>query len=237
MGIGVTGVANAIETLGYSYGSPTFLRILDEIMLTLTSECYKASALLAKEKGSFPLYDKDKYPYGSFIKKLPEDVQAAIRKNGMRNSHLISIAPTGTISLAADNVSSGIEPVFSTSFDRTIQTVEGPRVEAVTDYGARVLGTKPKTADECSVKEHMDTLIVASKWVDSAVSKTCNVGADVSFTDFKDIYMAAWKGGTKGCTTFRAAGKRMGILVAAPQEGEGAACYVDPKTGVRTCDE
>lgn len=236
MGLGFTGVANALEALGYEYGSPQFIKFLSELTRNFTNEVYHASAMLAAEKGPFPLYDKEKYLQGKFIQKLDKDVQDAIRENGIRNSHLTSIAPTGTISLAADNVSSGIEPVFSYGFDRTIQTYEGPRIERVDDYGVRVFGVRGKTADQCSVTEHVDTLIAVSEWIDSAVSKTCNVGDTVTFEEFKDIYLRAFKGGAKGCTTFRAAGKRMGILNAAPQEGEGAACYVDPETGKKTCE-
>lgn len=236
MGLGFTGVANALEALGYEYGSQQFIKFLSELTRNFTNEVYMASAELAKEKGSFPLLDKEKYLAGKFINKLDDDVKAAIRNYGIRNSHLTSIAPTGTISLTADNVSSGIEPVFSYGFDRTIQTYEGPRIERIDDYGVRVFGVKGKTADQCSVTEHVDTLIAVSEWIDSAVSKTCNVGDDVTFDEFKDVYVRAWKGGAKGCTTFRVSGKRMGILNAAPQEGEGAACYIDPETGKKTCE-
>jgi ribonucleoside-diphosphate reductase alpha chain len=235
MGLGVTGVANALEALGYSYGSEKFCSYLDDLLQNFTNEVYRASAMLAAEKGAFPLYTKD-YLEGAFIAGLDEDVKELIKTHGIRNSHLTSIAPTGTISLVADNISSGIEPVFSYGFDRTIQTYEGPRVERVDDYGLRVFGVRGKTANECTVDEHLAVLLVASKWMDSAVSKTCNVGDDVSFDNFKDIYWNAWEGGAKGCTTFRAAGKRAGILVAAPEEGEGAACYIDPETGKKTCE-
>jgi ribonucleoside-diphosphate reductase alpha chain len=236
MGLGFTGVANALEALGYSYGSPQFIRFLSELTRCFTNEVYRASAMLAAEKDPFPLFDRDKYLQGNFIQKLDKDVLDAIEAFGIRNSHLTSIAPTGTISLAADNVSSGIEPVFSYGFDRTIQTYDGPRVERVDDYGVRVLGVRGKTADQCTVTEHVDTLIAVSEWIDSAVSKTCNVGDNVTFDEFKDVYVRAWKGGAKGCTTFRAAGKRMGIFHAAPQEGEGAACFIDPETGKKTCE-
>jgi ribonucleoside-diphosphate reductase alpha chain len=236
MGLGFTGVANALEALGYSYGSPQFIRFLSELTRCFTNEVYRASAMLAAEKDPFPLFDRDKYLQGNFIQKLDKDVLDAIEAFGIRNSHLTSIAPTGTISLAADNVSSGIEPVFSYGFDRTIQTYDGPRVERVDDYGVRVLGVRGKTADQCTVTEHVDTLIAVSEWIDSAVSKTCNVGDNVTFDEFKDVYVRAWKGGAKGCTTFRAAGKRMGIFNAAPQEGEGAACFIDPDTGKKTCE-
>jgi len=236
MGLGFTGVANALEALGYQYGSPAFIKFLSELTRCFTNEVYMASAKLAAEKGPFPLFIAELYLRSKFIQKLDEDVQDAIATNGIRNSHLTSIAPTGTISLAADNVSSGIEPVFSYGFDRTIQTYEGPRVERVDDYGVRVLGVRGKTADQCSVTEHVDTLIAVSEWIDSAVSKTCNVGDNVTFDEFKDVYVRAWKGGCKGATTFRASGKRMGILSAAPQEGEGAACFIDPDTGKKTCE-
>lgn len=236
MGLGVTGVANTLEALGLAYGSREFCDFLDEVLKTFTNEVYRASALLAKEKGFFPLYVKGTYSNGKFIQQLDQDVQELIFEHGIRNSHLTSIAPTGTISLVADNISSGIEPVFSYGFDRTIQTYEGPRVERVDDYGVRVFNVRGKTAAQCTVDEHLAVLLVASKWMDSAVSKTCNVGDDVSFDDFKEVYWKAWEGGAKGCTTFRAAGKRAGILVAAPEEGEGAACYIDPETGKKTCE-
>lgn len=235
MGLGVTGVANALEALGMPYGSDAFVAYLNSLLRDFTNAVYKASAELAREKGPFPLYVAKEYLAGEFIQKLDKDVREYIEQWGIRNSHLTSIAPTGTISLVADNISSGIEPVFSYGFDRTIQTYEGPRVERVDDYGVRVFGVRGKTADECSVDDHLNVLLVASRWMDSAVSKTCNVGEAVSFEDFKDIYWKAWKGGAKGCTTFRAAGKRAGILVAAPEEGEGAACYIDPATGQKTC--
>ena len=235
MGLGVTGVANAIEAMGFSYGSEGFLEELDEILGTLANEAYQTSAILAGKKGAFPLYRASEYNL-DFINRLDLATQNLINFHGLRNSHLLSIAPTGTISLTADNISSGIEPVFSHGFNRTLNTPDGVRVEYVEDYGARVLKVKGKTADQCTVKEHLDVLLLASKWVDSAVSKTCNIGADVSFGDFKKVYEDAWAGGAKGCTTFRASGKRQGILqTITPQEGEGAACFIDPTTGQKSC--
>jgi ribonucleoside-diphosphate reductase alpha chain len=236
MGLGFTGVANALEALGYPYGSPNFLETLNMILQVFTNEVYRASALLAQEKGAFPLYDNVRYLNSNFIAKLDDDVKDLIGVYGIRNSHLTSIAPTGTISITADNISSGIEPVFSYGFDRTIQTATGPRTERIDDYGLRTFGVRGKTADSLDPQEHLAVLAVASFWMDSAVSKTCNVGDAVSFDDFKDIYIRAWRMQAKGCTTFRAAGKRMGILVAAPQEGEGAACYID-ENGKKTCDQ
>jgi len=249
MGLGVTGVANALEALGNPYGSEGFLNDLEEIMGIIRDTCYKTSISLAIEKGAFPLFEEE-YLNSDFAKTLPDDIRSDIAKHGIRNSHLLSVAPTGTISLSADNVSSGIEPVFSHFYDRTIQTFDGPIVERVEDYGYRVFGIKGETADALSVFDHVKVLNLASKYVDSACSKTCNVGDDVTWEQFKDVYMAAYDGGSSGCTTFRASGKRFGILNAATSEDavvepeveednfidEGGACYFDPATGLRTCE-
>ena len=254
MGIGLTGVANAGEALGHSYGSPLFLLWLEEVMTLLRDEAYDVSTSLAMEKGPFPLFHSPDYLESGFAKGLPDAVRANIAKFGIRNSHLLSIAPTGTISLSADNVSSGIEPVFSHYYDRTIQTFNGPITERVEDYGYRVFGVKGKTANELSVFDHVKVLNLASKYVDSACSKTCNVGSEVTWDQFKEVYMMAYDGGSSGCTTFRVDGKRYGILNAAAVEDvaeepakpedsfvnevdvEGQACYYDPSTGLRTCE-
>lgn len=246
MGLGITGLANAAEALGHEYGSPTFLAFEAEVLDTLRDESYLASAHIAKVKGSFPKFDKDKYLQGQFIKTLREDVRDAIAKYGIRNSHLTSIAPTGTISLCADNVSSGIEPVFAYSFDRTVIEFSGPRVETVEDYGARVFGVRGKACSRVTVQEHVAALTVAAQRVDSAVSKTCNVPSDISWEDFKNVYVSAWEGGAKGCTTFRLGGKRSGILVVkddggepeadAPAEEPASQCRIDPATGRRECE-
>lgn len=249
MGLGVTGVANAIEALGHPYGSSRFITVLTYIMDTLRLQAYEASVKLAIEKGPFPLFDV-KLLESEFAKNLPTYLKDLIREHGLRNSHLLSVAPTGTISLCADNVSSGIEPVFSYGYDRIIQTFDGPKVERVEDYGYRVFGVKGRTANELSVFDHVKVLNAASAFVDSACSKTCNVGDDVTWDEFKQVYMEAYEGGASGCTTFRAAGKRAGILtasaaedVASPPEkeldefvDEGGACYYDPTTGIRSCD-
>lgn len=250
IGLGVTGVANAGEALGYEYGSPEFLEWFEEVMKVIRDTCYQSSISLALEKGPFPMFIADKYLESGFAKTLPENIRRDIHNYGIRNSHLLSIAPTGTISLSADNVSSGIEPVFSHSYERTIQTFEGPKVEKVEDYGYRVFGVKGKTANELSVFDHVKVLNLASKYVDSACSKTCNVGDEVTWDQFKDVYMQAYLGGASGCTTFRASGKRYGILNAAAVEDvaeepkkeeddfieEGGACYFDVNTGLRTCE-
>ena len=248
MGLGVTGLANAGELLGYEYASSSFLTWMASVFETLRNETYRTSAYLAEEKGCFPLYS-EQYLEGEYIKNLPEDIQELISKHGIRNSHLTSIAPTGTISLCADNVSGGIEPVFSHYYDRTIQTFEGPKVERVEDY-AYSMGVKGKTANETTVQEHLKVLLLAQEYIDSACSKTCNVGDDVTYDEFKQVYVDAWKGRAKGCTTFRLSGKRYGILnetveeetkissevtEVAEEEGKVEACFFDPLTGQKEC--
>lgn len=237
MGLGVTGVANALEAMGHPYGSPKYLEVQEHILYTLNENAYLASALLAKEKGAFPLYDAERYLAGKFIKNaLSPEVQDYILQYGIRNSHLTSIAPTGTISLCADNISSGIEPVFAYNFARTVIEFEGPRTETIDDYGVRVLGVHGRRASEVTPQEHLAVLSSAFKYVDSSVSKTCNVPNTTEWKDFKAIYEQAWENGCKGCTTFTTGGKRGGILVEteAPAEPEQA-CYIDPETGRREC--
>jgi ribonucleoside-diphosphate reductase alpha chain len=251
MGLGVTGLANAGETLGHPYGSEEFLVFEREVLSILRDESYRASAHLAAELGTFPLYDADKYQAGEFIQSLPLDIQDLIRKHGIRNSHLTSIAPTGTISLCADNCSSGIEPVFSKSVRRTVQTFDGPIQVLVEDYAFAQWGTEPVEANDVSAEEHLMVLATAQVYMDSAVSKTCNVPSDMAWSDFKDLYMRAWELGCKGITTFNAGGKRMGILkkedpdVKALKEemermkneiDEGLSCEIDPVTGRSNCE-
>ena len=246
MGLGVTGLANAGEMLGLPYASDEFMDWAEKVFACLRDNCYKASALLAKEKGPFPLY-REEYLKSNFVRSLPQSVKKLIREYGIRNSHLTSIAPTGTISLVADNVSGGIEPVFSHYYDRTIQTFEGPKVERVEDY-AYAKGVEGKTANETTVQEHLSVLLLAQHYVDSACSKTCNVGDDVGYEEFKQVYVDAWKGGAKGCTTFRLSGKRYGVLTTVEEEKKDTAeiqpiqeedkveaCFVDPQTGIREC--
>jgi len=236
MGLGVTGLANAAEMCGHPYGSEGFMEFTRGVLAALRDYSYAASSDLAAEKGSFPLYDEYQYMQGKFIQTLPDWVRAKIHEQGIRNSHLTSIAPTGTISLTADNVSSGIEPPFSLFYDRTITKFDGHSVERVEDF-AYTQGIHGRTANEISAEEHLSVLALVSQYVDSAVSKTCNVGDNVSYEDFKDLYYNAWKQGCKGITTFRAAGKRYGVLneVKAP-EANAEACYIDPDTGSKSCE-
>lgn len=241
MGLGVTGLANAGEALGYSYGSDEFLTFQHLVMAFIRDHVYWASVDLAKEKGAFPMFDAAKYLQSEFAQTLPDAIRKAIKKHGIRNSHLLSIAPTGTISNVADNVSGGIEPPFSLFYDRKVQTFEGEKTERVSDYAYREWGVAGRTALELSPAEHVKVLTVASKYVDSACSKTINIGDDVTWEDFQAVYRAAYDGGASGCTTFRSAGKRAGILEAAASEdvaeaAEGGACTIDFATGIRSCE-
>tara|TARA_R110000824_G_scaffold64034_2_gene167703 strand:+ start:469 stop:2169 length:1701 start_codon:yes stop_codon:yes gene_type:complete len=236
MGIGVTGLANAGEALGYPYGSTEFLRFTEMVLTVLRDGVYMASIDLAEEKGAFPLFNAEQFlGEGTFASTLPPHIKERIRTHGIRNSHLLSIAPTGTISLSADNVSSGIEPTFSVGGRRTVQTENGPKEVDVLDYGSATWDVAPKVAAQCSADDHLGVLLTAQRFMDSACSKTCNVSPDMPWDEFKNIYMRAWKGGAKGCTTFNPGGKRFGMMEAAPAE-EVLACYIDPASGDRTCD-
>lgn len=237
MGLGVTGLANAGEAQGWNYGTKEFIDFEKRVLTTIRDGCYSTGVELSREKGSFPAYRESKYLSGPFVKRLPKRIRDAISKHGIRNSHYTSIAPTGTISLCADNITSGIEPVFLYSVDRTLRTEYGEQIVQLEDYGISRLGIRGKTSEDLSPDEHLNVLLAAVPLVDSAISKTINVGGDTTFEEFKDIYLGAWKGGAKGCTTFRPAGKRVGII-RAPEasDNDGAACFIDPATGTRTCE-
>jgi ribonucleoside-diphosphate reductase alpha chain len=233
MGLGVTGLANAVEATGYEYGSGGFTMCEEEILGTLANEAYRASALLAKEKGIFSKYNSAMYWKAPFIQGLDDDVTELIEVNGIRNSHLISIAPTGTISLCADNVSSGIEPVFAYKQRRLVKMPEGDVEMEYEDYGARVFKCFGKRCADVTIDEHLAVLIAASRNVDSAVSKTCNVPATTPWADFKDLYMKAWQAGCKGLATFQVGGKRAGIIKSVDDE---SSCRIDSETGRRECE-
>lgn len=235
MGLGVTGLANAIEAIGFSYGSEYFCEEQANILDTLTGEAYKASIELAKEKGPFPLFDAEKYGKKGFVSNLSGLILHEIKKYGIRNSHLTSIAPTGTISLTADNVSSGIEPVFAYEFTRDLITFNAIRKDTIQDYGIREFGVKGKKSSNVSIEEHLNVLRVAQQYTDSSVSKTCNVPNDISWEDFKAVYMKAWERKCKGCTTYRAGGKKEAVLEEV-QEQEVLYCEYDPETGRKTCE-
>jgi ribonucleoside-diphosphate reductase alpha chain len=250
MGLGYTALANAAETLGFPYGSEAFLKFEETVGRTIMNETYRASALLAKERGAFPLYDEKKYLAGKFVKGLDPEVRALIKRYGIRNSHLTSIAPTGTISMSADNVSSGLEPVFAVTTQRPVNTPEGPVIVNLNDFAWEQFGTTPVLADDVTADQHLAVLATAQRYVDSAVSKTCNVSPEMAWDDFRGLYSRAWELGCKGLTTFNAGGKRMALLTKKdgrtnhpPQEQPvqerevvGDSCTFDPATGRKSCE-
>lgn len=216
IGLGYLGLGSALVMLKIRYDSEAGLEMIEEITKSLAHSAYRASVDLAKEKGAFPLFDAEKYlaaPH--FASRLPEDLKADIRANGIRNSHLVSIAPTGTISLAfADNASNGIEPVFDWSYNRNKIMLDGSKRKIeVDDHAYRLykhlggdMTNLPEyfvTAQSMKAIDHMRAVAAALPYIDSAISKTVNVPADYPFEDFKDLYMEAWKSGLKGITTYR----------------------------------
>jgi ribonucleoside-diphosphate reductase alpha chain len=228
MGIGLTGLADTLVFLGMRYGSPESLAFAEDAMRTITLAAYEASADLASEKGAFPMLDTEKYLEGKFAAKLPASLRAKIRKQGLRNSHLTSIAPTGTISLLAGNISSGIEPIFAYHYIRKVR--EGQETETreheVMDYAyaeyCRLAGRPSDDsglppafihADAVTPDQHLDMQAALQKYVDSSISKTINVPTDFPFEAFKDIYLKAYRKGLKGCTTFRPSEFITGVLV------------------------
>ncbi|MGE0666018.1 MAG: adenosylcobalamin-dependent ribonucleoside-diphosphate reductase [Sphingomonadales bacterium] len=214
IGLGVTGLADALIMCRTRYGSDAAVALTETWMRRIQRAAYLASTALAAEKGAFPLFDAGKYLAGATVAELDDDVKAAIRANGIRNALLTSVAPTGTISLFADNVSSGLEPVFSFTYTRKVLMPDGSRKEeTVSDYAyrqyIRLFGDKAQlpdyfvTAQTLTPSDHVRMQAAVQKYVDSSISKTINVPEDISFEDFKDVYMQAWEMGCKGCTTYR----------------------------------
>lgn len=236
MGLGVTGLANTLEIMGHPYGSEHFLLTMENILQVMVNNCYRASCNLAALKGVFPKFQRDSYMKSAFVSNiLDQDVLDMIATLGIRNSHLISIAPTGTISLCADNVSSGIEPVFCYEAERTVIEEDGPKKYDVVDYAYQFHGVRGVKSEDVTVDQHLAVLETAYKFVDSAVSKTCNVPSGLDWESFKGVYVRAWKSGCKGCTTFQVGGKRDGIIdekVTPPP----TTCYIDTETGRHECE-
>ncbi|MEP5152960.1 ribonucleoside-diphosphate reductase, adenosylcobalamin-dependent, partial [Planktotalea sp.] len=213
IGLGVTGLADALLMVGQRYGSEEAARQTDEWLHAIARAAYLASVELAKEKGPFPLFDAEAYLASGAMQDMDEDVRDAIREHGIRNALLTSIAPTGTISLYAGNVSSGIEPVFAYAYTRKVLQKDGTRTEEeVVDYAVQMwrdkFGDKELpdyfvNAQTLAPLDHVRMQAAAQKWIDSSISKTINCPEDIAFDDFKEVYMEAWDSGCKGCTTYR----------------------------------
>ena len=229
IGLGVTGLADALIMCGVRYGSAAAVELTEGWMRAFSRAAYLASAGLAREKGAFPLFEAEKYLNGDSVRELDADVRAAIAEHGMRNALVTSVAPTGTISLFADNVSSGLEPVFSFTYARNVLMPDGSRrQEQVSDYAWRLhhqlmgehapLGVAFVTAQELGPSDHVRMQAAVQKHIDAAVSKTINVPEDIDFDAFKDVYLEAYEAGCKGLTTYR------------PNEVTGAVLEVSAKS-------
>jgi ribonucleoside-diphosphate reductase alpha chain len=214
VGLGITGLADALVMLGMRYGSDESLATAADTMRAICHVAYRTSAAIAQEKGAFPYFDKEKYLQSPFVRSLPDGIQTTIARHGIRNSHLIAIAPTGTISLLAGNVSSGLEPIFATTYTRSVLAHDGtPKAFTLTSYALDLWrkrqgawsGTPPAfvTSSDLPIQAHLDMQAALQPFVDNSISKTINVPDACSFAEFQRIYDLAYDRGLKGCTTFR----------------------------------
>ncbi len=213
IGLGVTGLADALLMVGSRYGSDEAAALTEKWLHLIARHAYLASVDIAKEKGAFPLFEADAFLASGTMQMMDEDVRDAIATHGIRNALLTSIAPTGTISLYAGNVSSGIEPVFAYAYSRKVLQKDGTRTEEeVVDYAVQMWRDKfgdaelPEyfvNAQTLAPEDHVKMQAAAQKWIDSSISKTINCPEDISFEAFKNVYMQAYEQGCKGCTTYR----------------------------------
>lgn len=234
IGLGITGLADALIMLGVHYDSEQGRELAALWMRTLCHTAYRASIALARSRGSFPYLERAQYLQGRFIRSLPEDIRDDIARDGIRNSHLIAIAPTGTISLLADNISSGIEPVYAFELQRAVRGLDGDcRQLALSDYAWRLWrsrhGTAPVpdcfvAANEVSALAHLAMQAALQPYVDNAISKTINVPAGYDYAAFSELYHRAWQLGLKGCTTYRPNPVTGSLLTASGSVAEGSHC-------------
>lgn len=233
VGLGITGLGDALAMLGQRYDSWTGRGVAEDIVERICVAAYGASAGLARERGAFPRFDRDAFLGRPFVARLPASVRDAIARHGIRNSHLLAIAPAGTISILAGNVSSGIEPIFALESERQILEADGRyRSHAVRDYAweswrATHPGADPPdallVAYEVAAGDQLAMQAALQRWVDNAISKTINLPAETPYAEFAGVYERAYDMGLKGCTVFRPSGERGSVLrPAAP--GEPAHC-------------
>lgn len=223
IGIGITGLADSLIMMDKGYGTNSGRNLAANIMKTICNEAYRTSIELAKERGSFPDFRPESYLRGRFIKKLPASIRDGIKEFGIRNSHLLSIAPTGSISLLAGNVSGGLEPVYDYEYSRNVLNSNGSvshfRVRDfayrlwVEEFGSREnLPDSFITAKELKPDQHLKMQAALQQYVDNSISKTINVPENFPFSSFKDIYTSAYNQGLKGCTTYRPVKNRDSVL-------------------------
>ena len=229
IGLGMTGLADALMMCGVRYGSDEAAALAGDWARRINRAAYVTSAGLAGEKGAFPLFDREPYLAGETVRELDADVRALIAEHGIRNALLTSVAPTGTISLVADNVSSGIEPVFALAYTRKVLQPDGTRTEEeVSDHALRrfraqfgeaaALPAHFVTAQDLTPAEHVRMQAAVQRHVDSAISKTVNVPEDISFEAFQAVYLDAYRSGCKGCTTYRPNAITGSVLEVKPAE-------------------
>ncbi len=234
IGLGITGLGDTLILLGLHYADEASLKLASEVMQSLCHTAYRTSIELAREKGVFPKFEKSKFIQGEFIKSLPEDIKTGISKTGIRNSHLLAIAPAGTISLLANNVSSGIEPVFDFKFQRRIYKRNANVAEFhLVDYAYQLwqqhysdapLPRQFVHAKGLPPKAHLKMQAALQPFVDNAISKTINVPEDIDFSSFRTLYEEAYALGLKGCTTFRPNPVSGAILVSPQSDPSDARC-------------
>ncbi len=235
IGVGFTGMGNTLAMLGLRYDRQEGRDMAVRIAECMRDAAYRASVELAQEKGRFPKFDADGYlAQGTFASRLPQDLQQAIRTHGIRNSHLLSIAPTGTVSLAfADNASNGIEPPFSWTYTRKKREGDGTMSEyVVEDYAWRLYRTLGGNVErlpeyfvsalEMSASDHVAMMEAVQPFIDTAISKTVNIPADYPYDDFKGLYLQAWHSGLKGLATYRP-NSILGAVLEAPAKEEARA--------------
>jgi ribonucleoside-diphosphate reductase alpha chain len=232
IGLGITGLADALIMLGMRYGDDASLAFAGDAMRTICHTAYRESIAIAREKGCFPDFVRERYLEAPFIQGLPADVRDGIARHGIRNSHLLAIAPTGTISLLAGNVSSGIEPVFAPEYRRTVLEANGtPREFPLHDYALRLWREQPGrsgatpdtlvTTTALPIEAHLAMQASLQEFVDNSISKTVQVPPEAPFADFAPIYRLAYDKGLKGCTTFRLMATRDTVLAAVLQSNHG----------------
>jgi ribonucleoside-diphosphate reductase alpha chain len=227
VGLGITGLADALIMLGLSYDAEGARRVAEHAMRAVTEAAYLASVEIAREKGAFPLYDAERYLATPFVRALPPEIGSAIARDGIRNSHLTAIAPAGTISLLAGNVSSGLEPVYALHYERGVRQVDGAVVNvpvesyALAEY-LRLRGNDEPLTDafvtiaEIDPDAQLRMQAVLQAHVDNAIAKTVNVPADIPFAEFAATYRRAYAVGLKGCTVYRPNAVTGAVLSASP---------------------
>jgi ribonucleoside-diphosphate reductase alpha chain len=242
IGLGFTGLADVLAMLGLHYGAEAGRDMAARIMLTIRDAAYRASVQLAREKGPFPLFEAQAFLEAPAPSRLPDDLRDAIARHGIRNSHLTALAPTGTISLLAENISSGIEPAYQMHYRRRVLTMDGNWAEyPLEDYAHRLWredhGDAPPpewlvTAPDLPPRDHLLMQTAVQPCVDNAISKTINVPENLAFEDFEGIYREAYRLGLKGCTTFRPNPVTGAVLSSdESSNGRGLRCSIE-----RECD-